>query len=97
MPIRPPLRPQPLQQVVRHILGLVGAKQQALCIAEHTVAERHNVTDEFEFLHCICKTKQAGKTQHRIGNDRNFSRKGGLSGTVPEFLLYRYGKKMHIF
>ena len=89
MPIRPhppPSRPQPLQQVVRHILGLVGAKQQALCITEHTVAERHNVTGEFEFLHCICKTKQAGKTQHRIGNDRNFSGKGGLSGTVPEFL-----------
>lgn len=82
----PPLRPQPLQQVVRHVLGLVGAKQQALCITEHTVAERHNVTGEFEFLHCICKTKQPGKTQHRIGKYRNFFLNRSLSDPMPELL-----------
>ena len=59
------LPPQPLQQVVRHVFRLVGAKQQTLRVAEHTIAQRHDISGEFEFLHCICKTKPTGKTQHR--------------------------------
>ena len=51
---------------------LVGAEQQTLRVAEHTIAQRDDISGEFEFLHCICKTKPTGETQHRIIKYRNF-------------------------
>ena len=46
--------------------------RQTMNRMEHTIAQRHDISGEFEFLHCICKTKPTGETQHRIIKYRNF-------------------------
>ena len=38
-------------------------RQQTLRVAEHTIAQRHDISGEFEFLHCICKTKPTGDAE----------------------------------